>query len=68
MCPRHVLGLLHLRDKEYFQTMHNSKEHHSLSSPDRVVLSHREGMVANAKGLKEPDRFMACNHFFFRGT
>ena len=44
-------GLPHLTDKEYFQTMHNSKEYHSLSSPDSTVLSHRAWLPMQ-KGFK----------------
>lgn len=54
--------------RSIFRRCTTPRSNHSLSSPDRDVLSHREGMVANAKRLKEPDRFMAYNHFFFRGT
>ena len=44
-------GLPQLTDKEYFQTMHKSKECHSLSSPDRTVLSHRAWLPMQ-KGFK----------------
>ena len=43
LCAPECTGLPQLTDKEYFQMMHNSKEYHSLSSPDRTVLSHRAG-------------------------
>ena len=51
LCAPECPGLSHLRDEEYFQTMHNSKEYHSLSSPEKTVLSHR-AWLPRQKGFK----------------